>query len=96
MTVADATHSCVAYMDVDGKSIVIKAKDGNHTMPSHVAFVRSGRVVGSAAKTDVRRPSHLAAVSVTFSFPADCAVGHAPCCAWQHIIAIGQVIHPGN
>lgn len=47
--------SCVAYLDIDGKPIVIKAKDGNHTTPSHVAFLRSGRAVGSTAKTDVRR-----------------------------------------
>lgn len=47
------TRSCMAYVGADGKTTVIKTKDGDQTMPSHVAFTKAGRRVGAAAKNDV-------------------------------------------
>lgn len=48
------THSCIAYMDPDQKKPrVIKMRNDDHTIPSVVAFGKSGRTIGANAKIDV-------------------------------------------
>ena len=76
MIPAVTAFSCVAYLDRDGKPTIIKAKDGNHTTPSHVAFLRSGRVVGSTAKTDVRCQSLSPVACLRFDFMTGNVVVH--------------------
>lgn len=46
----------MAYLDNRGHPHIIKMVDDKHTMPSVVAFSKSGRVVGTSAKTDVSGP----------------------------------------
>ena len=49
------SRSCVAYVNEDGHTVVIKSKEGDRTMPSVVGFTKLGRTVGKSTKTNVRR-----------------------------------------
>ena len=48
----------MVYLGQDGKPTVIRTREGDRTMPSHVAFTKFGRVVGINAKTQVISPAH--------------------------------------
>lgn len=48
-------RSCIAYVNEEGRTVVIKTRDGDRTMPSVVGFTKYGRTVGKNAKTNVRQ-----------------------------------------
>ncbi len=52
-------HSCVAYVNEEGRTVVIKTRDGDRTMPSVIGFTRYGRNIGKSAKTNVRQPTSV-------------------------------------